>query len=113
MRNPELIRTGAVGSHFLQPMAARRDLDDARVAVAVGDINIALRIPGQIGWTVECADRSFRMWVPGPPPSIVEARAPVFEEFLEVIDGFRRPAKLRLRQIGSASCRSRGSILGV
>src|ERR1700692_5049150 len=97
MRNPELILAGAVGSHFLQPMAARRDLDDARAAVAVGDINIALRIPGQIGWTLEGADRSVRMWVPSPPPSIVEPRAPVFEVFLEVIDGFRRPAKLRLR----------------
>src|SRR5690242_9665490 len=97
MRNPELILTGAVGSYFLQPVAARRDLDDARVAVAVRDINIALRIPGQIGWTVECAYPSVRMWVPRPPPSIVEARASAFEEFLEVIDGFRRPAKLRLR----------------
>ena len=41
--------------------------------------------------------RSFRPDVgPWPSPGVVEARAAVFEEFLEVIDGFRRPAKLLL-----------------
>ena len=55
MRGAELILVVTPGSHFLQPMAVRRNLDDARVAVAVGHEDIALRIEGHIGFTVECA----------------------------------------------------------
>src|SRR5665213_959758 len=77
-------------------MTARRHLDDARVAVAVGYVDVSLRVPGNVSGAVKRTDRSFWMWVPGAPAGVVKARAAAFEEFLEIIDGFRRATKLFL-----------------
>src|ERR1700730_10606859 len=94
MRYSELILAGAVGSDLLQPMSARRDFDNARVAIAVGDVDIVLGIPGDISWPVKRANRALRMWVPFPAAGIVKTGAAAFDKFLEVIDGLRRAAKL-------------------
>lgn len=51
----ELVRTGAPGANPFQPMAARSDLDQARIAVAVGDEYVVVGIPGDIGGTIEGA----------------------------------------------------------
>src|SRR5215469_7643309 len=91
MRGAELILFVPPGPQHLQPMAVRRNLHHARVAVAVGHEDIALRIKGHIGFAIECPLPARRMLV--PVRRIRSAKVQDFEVSLEVINGLRRPAK--------------------
>ena len=55
MRRVELVLAIAVGSHGLDPGAILGNLDDARIAVAIADEHIVLRIPGDICFAIEGA----------------------------------------------------------
>ena len=71
-------------------MAVRRNLDEARIAIAVGDEDIAVRIPGHIGFAVECRPSGRPVW----PARLGGVRiVQDFEVGLEIIDRFRRAAQ--------------------
>ena len=91
MRGAELILVVTPGPQHLQPMAVRRNLHDARVAVAVGHEDIALRIKGHIGFAIECPLPARRVLIPSG--GFTAAKVQDFEVCLEVINGLRRPAK--------------------
>ena len=71
---------GAAGADRLHPAAVLRHLRDARVVVAVGDVDVALRVPGHVGRTVE------RAGVAGRVAHFVLLAA--IEVLLEIVDRF-------------------------
>src|SRR5262245_58165737 len=61
VNDAELIRPRAPGADPFQPVPAGSDLDQARIPVPVGDEHIALRVPRDVGWTIERADTASGM----------------------------------------------------
>src|SRR5262245_58920889 len=60
MHRVELILAGTASSNGFDPGPVLCDLNDARVVVAVGDEDIVLSIPGDVGLPVECSHGSGR-----------------------------------------------------
>src|SRR6185437_16180435 len=102
MRDVKLVPAGAEGAHRLEPVAARRDFHDARVAVAIRDIDVVLRIPAHVGGAVEGARGPDRMGGPVPAgggildAAVVPGPA-VLEELLQIVDRLRGAAILAHR----------------
>src|SRR6185295_14745890 len=55
MQDVELARVGAARAPGFHPAAVLVDLHDARIAVAVGDVRVAGRVPRDVGRPVERA----------------------------------------------------------
>src|SRR5687768_1038463 len=53
MRQTELARAVSLGTPRRYVVAGLVELDDAPVAVTVGDVSVALRVPRDVGWPIE------------------------------------------------------------